>query len=163
VVTLSASSGLTQSKAAAGFEKLKSLVGEWQGRFQWSGGRSDAGEMNATYYLTGNGSAVVENLTIPDSSVVIMTSVYHLDGDFLRMTHYCAAGNQPRLKAIATDERGAVVDFELVDVTNLARPNTGHVHKVRLEFKDIDHLRILFTFLRDGRESLETVTLERVR
>jgi hypothetical protein len=63
------------------------LAGDWTGTFEWTGGRKDSGKMNATYYLTGNGSAVVENLTI--GGLPSMTSVYHLDGSDLRMTHYC--------------------------------------------------------------------------
>ena len=50
--------------------------------------------MNATYYVTGNSSAVVENLI--NESTPVMTSVYHLDGRDLRMTHFCGAQNQPK-------------------------------------------------------------------
>jgi len=57
--------------------------------------------MSASYYITGNNSAVVENLTT--GGTPNMTSVYHLDGADLRMTHYCGAGNQPRLKAERID------------------------------------------------------------
>jgi hypothetical protein len=48
-------------------------------------------------YLTGNGSALVESLIM--GGVPTMTTVYHLDEADLRMTHYCGAKNQPRLKA----------------------------------------------------------------
>ena len=69
--------------------RLRTLAGEWEGTFTWTGARKDTGAMNATYYLTGNNSAVVENLTM--AGVPTMTSVYHLNGAELRMTHYCGA------------------------------------------------------------------------
>src|SRR5690348_1504864 len=50
----------TESSKALG--NIKALIGNWSGTFQWTGGRHDSGSMNATYYVTGNGSAVVENL-----------------------------------------------------------------------------------------------------
>ena len=84
-VTISAvSAEQTESSKALG--QIKALIGNWSGTFQWTGGRHDSGSMNASYYVTGNGSAVVENLM--NESTPVMTSVYHLDGGDLRMTHF---------------------------------------------------------------------------
>ena len=80
------------------FERLKRLVGEWEGTFEWSQGRTGSGPLRVTYSVTGGGSALVENLI--QGGVTTMTTVYHLDGADLRMTHYCAARNQPRLRAV---------------------------------------------------------------
>jgi hypothetical protein len=49
-----------------------------------------------------------------------MVTVYHQDGQDLRMTHYCSAKNQPRMKASSVSPDGNVVSFEFVDATNLA-------------------------------------------
>ena len=78
------------------FNIIKSLAGDWKGSYKWTG-RLSEGPMDAKYYLTGNGTAVIEDLLM--NGKAIMTSVYHLDGTDIRLTHYCAAGNQPRLKA----------------------------------------------------------------
>lgn len=75
------------------FSAIKGLVGDWEGTFEWVG-TNRTGQMNAKYYLTGNGSAVVEDLI--SNGTPNMTTVYHLDAADLRATHYCAAGNQPR-------------------------------------------------------------------
>src|SRR5215470_20410230 len=83
-----------QTESSKALDQIKALIGNWSGTFQWTGGRHDSGSMNASYYLTGNGSAVVENLI--NESTPVMTSVYHLDGRDLRMTHFCGAQNQPR-------------------------------------------------------------------
>jgi hypothetical protein len=78
------SRGKQRSKA---FDRLKSLTGTPKAH-EWTGARAASGAMNATYHLTGSGSALVEELIM---KVPVMTSVYHLDGATLRMTHFCAA------------------------------------------------------------------------
>ena len=50
----------------------------------------------STYRVTAAGSAVMEVL-FPGTDHEMVT-VYHQDGDDLILTHYCAAGNQPRMK-----------------------------------------------------------------
>ena len=50
-----------------------------------------------------------------------MTNLYHMDGSNLVLTHYCAAGNQPRMiasKALDTDE-GTAFEFNFDQVSNL--------------------------------------------
>lgn len=109
-----------QEGASAALTQLRGLAGEWEGSYVWSGARTATGTMNVTYYETGNGSAVVENLTV--DGVPSMTSVYHLDGADLRMTHYCGAQNQPRLRARTIDLAKGILDFDFVDATNLRSP-----------------------------------------
>ena len=42
----------------------KTLAGEWDGTFEWSQGRTGSGNLRVSYYLTGGGSALVENLVM---------------------------------------------------------------------------------------------------
>src|SRR5438270_8360975 len=111
------------------FNAIKALAGDWQGSYEWIG-KNRKGPMNAKYYLTGNGTAVVEDLIMEGSPN--MTTVYHLDGADLRATHYCAAGNQPRLKATSAIGNDKSVKFEMVDITNLSSPEAGHVRDLEL-------------------------------
>jgi hypothetical protein len=144
------------------FNRLQSLVGEWEGTFEWSQGRTGSGPLKVTYYLTGNGSALVENLIMGD--VPTMTTVYHLDGADLRMTHYCAAQNQPRLKATRIDEPAGVAEFSVVDVTNVSAANPGYVEAFFLQVLDADRLNLRFTFGGGpGRSGVENIVLKRVR
>jgi hypothetical protein len=106
-------------------------------------------------------SAVVEDLMTGPGHAPSMTSVYHLDGADLRMTHYCAARNQPRLKARRIDLARGFLAFDYVDATNLASPETSHVHGFELRFVDADHLELTFLFLGGGKQSLEHITLSR--
>jgi hypothetical protein len=81
----------------------------------------------------------------------------------LRMTHYCAAQNQPRLKASRIDLANGIVDFSFVDATNLSSPNAPHVHGFEMRFADTDNLTITFLFTMGGKESRERIALTRVK
>ena len=89
-------------KSNAGFEKLKSLAGEWEGK------TTDGKPVKATYKVTSGGSALSETLqagTEPE-----MLTVYHMDGGQLMMTHYCSLA-----KADAPHMHHLVVAFDDAD------------------------------------------------
>src|SRR6476469_6129231 len=129
-----------RTPASAMLERMRGLTGEWQGTLEWSGDRTGRDTLGARYSTTGNGSAVVEDLIMGGN--VVMTSVYHLDGADLRMTHFCGARNQPRLKAAKIDEGNGTVDFAFVDATNIGPANPGHVEAARLHLIDAGHMTI---------------------
>ncbi len=141
------------------FKLLKGLVGNWKGHYQWSTNKAANGEMDASYSLTGNGSAVVEDLL--SGGVKSMTSVYHMDGVNLRMTHFCGANNQPRLIADTTQSTGNSVTFTFVDITNLKNPDAGHVFGVKITFVSPDRININYRFTTKGAESDELIELTR--
>ena len=62
-----------------------------------------------------------------------MITMFHMDGDRLLMTHYCGAGNQPRMKVIASDAKS--VSFEFFDGTNIG-PGDGHMQHVTFTYPD---------------------------
>jgi hypothetical protein len=140
------------------FNLIKALSGDWQGSYERIG-KNRKGPMDARYYLTGNGTAVVEDLIMDGNPN--MTTVYHLDGADLRATHYCAAGNQPRLKAISTDADNKVVKFHMVDITNLPTPEAGHIRDLELRLTSANQITILFTFVGSSKESVERIELAR--
>jgi hypothetical protein len=145
------------------FARMRGLAGDWEGTFEWSGGRSSRGTLKASYYVTGNGSALVENLIMDMDGVPSMTTVYHLDGADLRMTHFCAARNQPRLKAGRIDDAAGSADFSFVDATNLAA-NAGHVDHFFIQLLDADGVNLKFTFGGGaGKPAVENIVLKRVR
>jgi hypothetical protein len=143
------------------FERLKTLAGEWDGTFEWSGGRTGSGNLRVSYSLTGGGSAVVETLVM--GGVPTMTTVYHLDGNDLRMTHYCAARNQPRLRAVRFDDAQRSAEFTLVDVTGIGPKNPGHVQGFFVRLLDADRLNLRFTFGGGpGKPAVENILVKRV-
>ena len=144
------------------FERMKTLTGEWEGTYEWSQGRTGGGALRVSYFLTGAGSALVESLL--QGGVTTMTTVYHLDGNDLRMTHYCAARNQPRLKAVRFDEAQSSAEFTLVDVTGVGPKNPGHVEAFFVEVLDADRLHLRFTFGGGpGRGGVENIQVRRIR
>jgi hypothetical protein len=151
--------GVEQSDATKALEQIKSLAGDWEGRAEWTGARTATYPINASYYTTGNGSALVENLVQEGSPV--MTSVDHLDGSDLRMTHFCGAQNQPRLKADQIDLSHGVINFGFVDITNLRSPDAAHVHGMEMRLVDSNHITITFLFQSGGKESRERIDLKR--
>ncbi|MCH8946877.1 MAG: hypothetical protein IH789_04510 [Acidobacteria bacterium] len=138
------------------FEKFKALAGEWEGQ------RSGGGSVKVSYQVLSGDSAVVEILTELAEEVTMVT-VYHMDGNDLRITHYCAAKNQPRMKAAAVSPDARVVSFEFVDATNLAQPTDGHMHNFEITFKDRNHIAQKWTWLENGRKRESVFHLARVR
>lgn len=152
--------GAAESNATNALEQLKLLAGNWEGTAEWTGARTSTGPMNAAYYVTGNGSALVENLSTENTPA--MTSVYHLDGANLRVTHFCGAQNQPRLKAERIDLDHGAIDFGFVDITNLRSPDAPHVHGLEIRLIDSNHITVTFLFQSGGKESREHIDLKRV-
>lgn len=111
------------------FDSIKSLVGTWKGEF---GGQSGTIE----FKLSAGGSVVVE--TMFPGTPQEMTNVYHRDGDAIVVTHYCAAGNQPRMQLASVD--GTKLAFAYRDCTNLASPDAMRMDELTLELKDADTL-----------------------
>jgi hypothetical protein len=149
-----------EEAGAVAFEQLHSLAGEWEGSYEWTGARSATGKVNASYSETGNSSAIVENLSM--DGVPAMTSVYHLDGANLRLTHFCAAGNQPRLKASHMDVAKGILDFAFVDATNLPSPDAPHVYGLEMRWLNADHITLAFLFEGGGKRSKELIDLKRI-
>jgi len=142
----------SETKAAPGFEKLKSLVGEWRGR----GGEGKLVEVS--YSLTAGNTAVMETLKMADG--LSMVTIYHPNNEKLMMTHYCILNNQPRMQA-AGDDRS--LTFSLVDATNLSNPNAPHMSKLVLSFPDKDHLTHEWTLRASGQDKTEVFKFERSR
>lgn len=140
--------------AASKFEKLHSLAGEWKGK----GPRGKS--VTITYEVVANGSVVMERMETEGEPAMI--TMYHLDGDDLMMTHYCSAKNQPRMKAKATEADNTIA-FELMDITNLAKPTDGHMQRMQLTFKDEDHISAHWTFKQGDREEGGPFELQRVK
>jgi hypothetical protein len=135
------------------FEKMKSLVGEWQGK------SLDGTTAKVTYTLVSDNSALMEKLVMGGESE--MVTMYHPDGDHLMMTHYCSAHNQPRMRSqkVPMDIKNIV--FDLVDVTNLSAPDAGHMKKLVLTFTGQDHFTQEWTWSEKGKEGAVVIRFER--
>lgn len=122
------------SAAAAQLERLKALAGTWTGTA--AHGDGPAQDATVTWRVTGAGSAVVE--TLFPGTPHEMTTVYHLDGEALVLTHYCAAGNQPTMRALPSQDP-SIIAFDFVRGSNM-KPGDHHMHSARLVLAGDDRL-----------------------
>ncbi len=136
--------------AKTAFVRIKTLAGTWKSdgvmqpepdhqknsrndheKVQGAGKRENA---SIEFRLTGAGSAVIE--TQYPGTAHEMVSVYHLDGDDLRMTHYCAAGNQPRVKLDRERSTPTELIFVFDGGTNFDPQKDLHIHDVKISFHE---------------------------
>ena len=128
------------------WEKMKSLVGHWEGTMT----HGDASmPVRVSYELVSGGTSLMERLSAPDDSHDMVT-MYHPDGSRIMMTHYCSAGNQPRMRADAL--KGDAVAFSFVDVTNLSGPQAEHMRRLVVKFQDADHFTQEWTHHKAGKD-----------
>src|SRR3954452_11089494 len=125
--------GKTAVDAKSAFARLKTMAGTWQNKIDDAGKDHHEGGGKVIYRLTGAGSALIET-DFPDSDHE-MVSVYHLDGDDLRMTHYCAVGNQPRLKLDRANSTPDKLVFVFDGGTNLDPAKDLHIHGMTMSFE----------------------------
>lgn len=140
---------VAQSDAQKSFDKMKSLVGTWEGKM------SDGQEVTMTYSLVSGGTALMA-----DGAHDSMVTMYALDGTRLLMTHYCGMGNQPRMSASLSPD-GKTLEFTFVDATNLSSPQAGHMHHAVFNFVDANHYSEEWTFMQDGQSKTEHFDLHR--
>jgi hypothetical protein len=163
VLALCAGIMAVQTSAAPGggaeaFEKLKALVGHWE---------IDKTNMNkATLDLemTSGGTAVLEKFRMVEGGKPVeMTTLYYLDGDQIKLTHYCMAGNQPTMRGTYVPETKTIT-FDLLSISNLKTADDGHMHHAVYTFIDNDHFKTTWTFRKDQKDSFtEDVTYVRVK
>jgi hypothetical protein len=139
VLALSGHSVLAQSKPESGFDQLKMLVGEWEGKTQ--SGKA----VRVSYRLVSAGSALLETLHPPDESE--MVTVYHADGERVAVTHFCSANNQPRMQTVPISGPVKQLSFSFVGASNLASPEDGHMHRLAVTLEDKDHFTQRWTWL----------------
>ncbi|HKN76514.1 MAG TPA: hypothetical protein VJW94_15145 [Candidatus Acidoferrum sp.] len=140
----------------AAFEQLKALAGHWQ--------TETTNNEKATLDLevTSGGTAVIERVRMSDAGKTVeMITLYYLDGEQLKMTHYCMSGNQPTMHGnYAPDSKTLTFEFE--SATNLKSPNDGHMHHAVYTFIDNDHFKTTWTFRKDQKDAFtEDVTYVR--
>ena len=108
--------------AAEAFDSIKKLQGEWRGPAIQKG----MPPSHSIFRVTAGGSAVQE--TIFPGTKMEMLSVYHLDKGRLLMTHYCALGNQPRMKLNTRKSTAGELVFDFDGGTNLNPRRDMHMH-----------------------------------
>lgn len=140
--------GHKESAKNPGLERFKQLAGEWTGTMSENGIDKHPGTV--TYKVTSAGSAVIE--TMAPGTPHEMVTMFHADGKDLVLTHYCAAGNQPRMRAEVKGD-GNKFDFQFFGATNLKSDKDMHMHSAVYTLVDKDTLKADWTLFVDGKKA----------
>lgn len=111
---------------------LGSLQGTWR-MVQDDGTLSEAFSVFAT---SSAGSVVREIMAVGEPHE--MTNLYHMDGNRVVCTHYCAVGNQPRMVAdgLEQTDEGPSLDFKVDSVSNFTEGQNHYMGGLKLVFVD---------------------------
>lgn len=139
--------GAEQVSARNVLEKFKTFDGQWQSEAVpadvKAGDPEPMPKVDHRFDVTGGGNVVVETMFRGTPSEMI--NMIHLDGDDLLLTHYCAAGNQPRMRLNREKSTPGHLVFDFVGGTNLDAETDGHIHNAEVFLLDEDHIRSEWT------------------
>lgn len=144
-----------QTNANPGFEKMKTLIGEWSGKTE------TGGAARISYRLVSNGTALLE--TLQSEGEPEMVTLYTADGSAVVVTHYCSANNQPRMRTAPISASPQKLDFSFVDATNLPDASAGHMRHLAVTFEDNDHFTQHWTWQEKGVDKTEAFHFTRNR
>ena len=142
-----------QTEAQKAFTILKSLAGTWEGSVQMdeklrehAKGAPDT--IKVLLRVTSRGNALVHEMgdlnpnDDPTKYDHPVTMFYLQDGKLL-LTHFCDAGNRPRMTAKISDD-GKRIDFDFLDVSGSTQ--YGNMQHAAFTIIDADHHTEEWTF-----------------
>jgi hypothetical protein len=144
-----------QSGAQKSFDKLKTLAGSWQASVTTDPPQHEMGNgtmAQVSLRVTSRGNALVHEMyevgkpddpTRYDHPVTML----YLDGDRLLLTHYCDAGNRPRMAGKMSPD-GKTVEFDFLDVAGSTQ--YGHMHHAVFTVIDANHHTEDWTYMMPG-------------
>src|SRR5215472_9994374 len=131
-----------QSDAQKSFDKLKTLAGTWQGPVKADPPQADWDNkpMWISLRVTSRGNALVHEMKKPgtpdDPSKDDPITMLYMDEGRLLLTHFCDAGNRPRMAAKASAD-GKTIEFDFLDVAG--GTEHGHMHHAVFTLVDDNH------------------------
>lgn len=140
--------------AAESYDQLKTLAGSWTGT------NSAGAPLVVSFRETSAGSALLSEVHVGNSAAEDMISMFHLDGSRLMLTHYCTAGNQPRMVGHAS-AAGRTITFDFLDATNLTNREDGHMWRVIISMLDSNHHTETWVYIDHGKQMTEVYDLHR--
>jgi len=147
-----ADTAATQSDAQQSFDKLKTLAGSWEGTFEGK-------PLHVTLRVTSMGNAILHEMKGggPDDPITML----YVDGDRLILTHYCDAGNRPRMAGTISPD-GKTITFNFLDVSGSTQH--GHMQSAVFSLVDADHHSEKWEFaMPDGKSMGGQLDLKRTK
>jgi len=153
--TAAQKSDVPKSDAQKSFDQLKTLSGTWQGPVTTTPPLSDMGNgafTQVSLRVTSRGNAIMHEMkeagTADDPTRYDHpVTMFYLDSDRLLLTHYCDAGNRPRMTA-RTSPDGKTVEFDFLDVSGSTE--YGHMQHAVFTIIDSNHHTEEWTYLMPG-------------
>ncbi len=141
---LIAAVAFAQTDAEKSFDRLKTLAGTWEAHVTTVPPQPEMGNgtiTQVTMRVTSRGNALeheIKQAVTPDDPTKYdhPLTMFYLDSDRLLLTHYCDAGNRPRMVA-RTSPDGKTVEFAFLDVAGSTQ--YGHMHHAVFTFVDANH------------------------
>lgn len=163
-----AQSDAPKSDAQKSFDQLKTLAGTWHATITTDPPVKEMGDGkmgDVSLRVTSRGNALVHEMgesgkqddpTKYDHPV----TMFYLDNDRLILTHYCDAGNRPRMAARVSPD-GKTLEFDFLDVAG--NTQYGHMEHAVFTFIDANHHTEDWTFkLKDDKLMHAHLDLQRV-
>jgi hypothetical protein len=152
---LVAATAFAQSDAQKSFDKLKTLAGSWEAHVTTTPPLPDMGDgaqAEVTMRVTSRGNALVHEMKgagTPDDATKYdhPVTMLYLDEGRLLLTHYCDAGNRPRMAARSSPD-GRTVEFDFLDVAGNLQ--YGHMQHAVFTIIDTNHHTEDWTFMMPG-------------
>jgi hypothetical protein len=146
--THTAANDAAPSESQKAFDQLKTLAGSWVGQLTTFPEAPSASGRFVQFSLrvTSMGHALVHEMSVSGRSDHPVTMFYR-DEDRLLLTHYCDAGNRPRMVGKVSPD-GKTLEFDFLD---LAGGNEhGHMHHAVFTFIDENHHVEDWTYMMPG-------------
>lgn len=139
-------SARTVSRAQVAFEKLRELRGSWEGK-------DDHGmAVKTNFKVMVSDTMVMETLFA--SGMEEMVTLYSVSGNDVALLHYCPTNNQPRMRAVPPPDGDVKeLDFTFEGAGNLPNLETGHQHRLVIQFHDKDHITERWTWRQNGKDT----------
>lgn len=154
---VSAGEAKTAPKGSPEFERMKTLVGTWNGKVDMGEGPID---MTIQYRLLAGGSVLEERCFIDTPNE--MVTMYYDQGGKLALTHYCIMGNRPAMLLKSSDEKTIAFDFDPTCGIDIKKES--HMHALTIRFDDANTITTTCRSLMDGKEiSGKASTFKRVK
>jgi hypothetical protein len=156
-----------KSDAQKSFDQLKTLAGTWEGHGTTIPPVPDMPDiMRINLEVTSSGNALKHEMmgkaknASPKKDPDHPLTMLYLDGDRLLLTHYCDAGNRPRMVARVSPD-GNKVEFDFLDVSGGTK--YGHMDHAVFTIIDANHHTEDWTYLMPGDKPMYAhIDLQRV-
>ena len=164
-----AQSDAPKSDAQKSFDQLKTLAGSWHATITTDPPVKEMGNGaigDVSLRVTSRGNALVHEMGEtgkPDDPTKYdhPVTMFYLDGDRLLLTHYCDAGNRPRMAARVSPD-GKTVEFDFLDVAGSTKH--GNMQHAVFTFIDANHHTEDWTYMMPGDKPMHAhLDLQRVK